>query len=67
MLIHHYGLNLFTRLHFLELGLAVYLMICACYDYHFGKDYYFVIIFPQAIAFLIMGAGYIGTIIPSDD
>ncbi|KAG1342518.1 Glucomannan 4-beta-mannosyltransferase 9 [Cocos nucifera] len=62
-----YRFKLWERLHFLELGLAVYLMICACYDYHVGKDYYFVMIFPQAIAFVIMGVGCIGTIIPSDN
>ncbi|XP_010937165.1 glucomannan 4-beta-mannosyltransferase 1 [Elaeis guineensis] len=62
-----YRSKFWERLHFLELGLAVYLMICACYDYYFRKDYYFVILFPQAMAFVIMGVGYIGTIIPSDN
>ncbi|XP_008783951.3 glucomannan 4-beta-mannosyltransferase 1-like [Phoenix dactylifera] len=53
------------RFHLLELGLAVFLMISACYDCIYRRDYYFIYIFPQSITFFIMGFGYVGTIIPS--
>nr|XP_010911245.1 glucomannan 4-beta-mannosyltransferase 1 [Elaeis guineensis] len=53
------------RFHLLELGLAVFLMICACYDCIYRQDYFFIYIFPQSITFFIMGFGYVGTIIPS--
>ncbi|ONK73851.1 uncharacterized protein A4U43_C03F230 [Asparagus officinalis] len=48
-----------------ELGMAVYLLACACYDFAYGKNYYYFYIFPQSIAFLIMGLGYVGTFIPN--
>ena len=54
-----------VRFHLLELGLAVFLMICACYDCIYRQDYFFIYIFPQSITFFIMGFGYVGTIIPS--
>ncbi|CAH2057500.1 unnamed protein product [Thlaspi arvense] len=36
----------------------------ACYDFLYGKNYYFVYLFLQTITFTIMGFGYIGTIVP---
>ncbi|XP_020079766.1 glucomannan 4-beta-mannosyltransferase 1-like [Ananas comosus] len=54
------------RFHVLELVVGLYLMVCSCYDFFYRKDYYFIYFFPQSIAFLIMGFGYIGTIIPTN-
>ncbi|XP_020255482.1 glucomannan 4-beta-mannosyltransferase 1-like [Asparagus officinalis] len=54
------------RFHILELVAGAYLVLCALYDYVYRDDYYFIYIFPQAISFIIMGFGYIGTIVPRD-
>ncbi|MBA0581411.1 hypothetical protein Gorai_023589 [Gossypium raimondii] len=53
------------RLHVLELSVGAYLFFCGCYDVVFGKNHYFIYLFAQAIAFFIMGFGYVGTIIPN--
>eukprot|EP00257_Ricinus_communis_P027379 XP_025014793.1 glucomannan 4-beta-mannosyltransferase 9 [Ricinus communis] len=53
------------RLHLLELGTGAYLFFCGCYDVAFGKNHYFLYLFVQAIAFFIMGFGYIGTFVPN--
>ncbi|XP_030453754.1 glucomannan 4-beta-mannosyltransferase 9 [Syzygium oleosum] len=53
------------RLHVLELGVGAYLFFCGCYDIAFGKNHYFIYLFAQAIAFFIMGFGYIGTFVPN--
>ncbi|TYI98834.1 hypothetical protein E1A91_D01G245000v1 [Gossypium mustelinum] len=37
----------------------------SCYDVVFGKNHYFIYLFAQAIAFFIMGFGYVGTIVPN--
>ncbi|WOK96830.1 putative mannan synthase 11 isoform X2 [Canna indica] len=52
------------RFNLLEIVVAIYLFICACYDCKYSTDAYFIYIFPQSIAFFIMGIGYVGTIIP---
>ncbi|GLJ55309.1 hypothetical protein SUGI_1186880 [Cryptomeria japonica] len=52
------------RLHVLELFTGVYLFFCACYDFAFGKNHFFIYLFLQAAAFFIMGFGYIGTFVP---
>ncbi|CAI9760626.1 unnamed protein product [Fraxinus pennsylvanica] len=57
-------LRIGERLHLLELGVGSYLFFCGCYDMAFGKNYYFIYLFAQAIAFFIAGFGYIGTFIP---
>ncbi|CAI9760631.1 unnamed protein product [Fraxinus pennsylvanica] len=57
-------LRIGERLHLLELGAGSYLFFCGCYDMAFGKNYYFIYLFAQAIAFFIAGFGYIGTFIP---
>lgn len=54
-----------ARLHFLELGMGVFLVFCACYDLAFGRNHYFIYLFLQAVAFLVMGFGYVGTFVPS--
>ncbi|ERN13216.1 hypothetical protein AMTRI_Chr11g150060 [Amborella trichopoda] len=52
------------KLHLLELGVGAYLFFCACYDLAFGKNHYFIYLYLQAMAFFIMGFGYIGTFVP---
>ncbi|OAY63408.1 glucomannan 4-beta-mannosyltransferase 9-like [Ananas comosus] len=52
------------RLHILELGVGAYLFFCGCYDVAFGKNHYFIYLFLQAVAFFIVGFGYIGTFVP---
>ncbi|KAK8649429.1 hypothetical protein V6N13_130158 [Hibiscus sabdariffa] len=53
------------RLHILELFVGAYLFFCGCYDVVFGKNHYFIYLYAQAIAFFIVGFGYVGTIIPN--
>lgn len=51
------------RLNFLELGFAVFLFFCGCYDYVHGKHNYFIYLFLQTLTFTIVGFGYVGTIV----
>ncbi|KAL6141830.1 hypothetical protein ACLB2K_060116 [Fragaria x ananassa] len=60
-----FRLNIGDRLHFLELAVGCYLFFCACYDFVFGKDNYFIFFYTQSLAFFIMGFGYVGTIVPT--
>ncbi|KAF5473778.1 hypothetical protein F2P56_005739 [Juglans regia] len=53
------------RLHLLELGVGAYLFFCGCYDVFFGKNHFFIFLYIQAIAFFIMGFGYVGTFVPN--
>ncbi|KAG8371205.1 hypothetical protein BUALT_Bualt13G0063100 [Buddleja alternifolia] len=53
------------RIQLHELGFAVFLFISGCYDFLYGKNYYFVYLFLQVITFTIAGFGYVGTIVPS--
>ncbi|OIW05845.1 hypothetical protein TanjilG_23631 [Lupinus angustifolius] len=53
----------FERLNLLELGFAAFLFICGCYDFVHGKHNYFIYLFLQTISFLIVGFGYVGTIV----
>ncbi|CAA0815004.1 Glucomannan 4-beta-mannosyltransferase 2 [Striga hermonthica] len=48
-----------------ELGFAMFLFICGCYDFLYGKNNYFIYLFLQVITFTIAGFGYVGTIVPS--
>ncbi|CAL9093789.1 unnamed protein product [Musa acuminata var. zebrina] len=52
------------RLHLLELWTGAYLFFCGCYDVAFGKNHYFLYLFLQAIAFFVVGFGYVGTFVP---
>ncbi|CAA2966180.1 Hypothetical predicted protein [Olea europaea subsp. europaea] len=47
-----------------ELELAMFLYVCGFYDFLYGRNNYFIYMFLQAIAFTIVGFGYVGTIIP---
>ena len=51
------------RLNLLELGFAVFLFVCGCYDYVHGKHNYFIYLFLQTLTFSIVGFGYVGTIV----
>ncbi|KAG6417310.1 hypothetical protein SASPL_119464 [Salvia splendens] len=53
------------RINLHELGFAVFLFICGCYDFMYGKNCYFIYLFLQVITFTIAGLGYVGTIVPS--
>ncbi|XP_073002836.1 probable glucomannan 4-beta-mannosyltransferase 6 [Typha latifolia] len=53
------------RFHLLEIGFGIFLMLCACYDFFLGEDYFFLFIVPQSISYLLVGCGYVGIIIPS--
>ncbi|XP_026417887.1 glucomannan 4-beta-mannosyltransferase 9-like isoform X1 [Papaver somniferum] len=52
------------RVHLLEVGMGTYILVSACYDARYGKYWYFIYLFGQAIAFLVMGFGHVGTMIP---
>ncbi|KAH1220643.1 Glucomannan 4-beta-mannosyltransferase 2 [Glycine max] len=51
------------ELNLLELGFAVFLFVCGCYDYVHGKHNYFIYLFLQTLTFSIVGFGYVGTIV----
>ncbi|XP_071700618.1 glucomannan 4-beta-mannosyltransferase 9-like [Rutidosis leptorrhynchoides] len=53
------------RFLWLELGAGFFLFTCGFYDLAFGKYRYYIYLFTQAIAFFIMGFGYVGTNVPS--
>ncbi|XP_074559377.1 glucomannan 4-beta-mannosyltransferase 1-like isoform X1 [Curcuma longa] len=53
------------RFSLMEISVGIYLMVCAWYDLKFGNDVFYIYLFPQAITFIIMGFGYVGTIIPA--
>lgn len=43
-----------------ELGFAVFVLLSGCYGLVYGKDYYFIYLFLQAITLTIVGFGFIG-------
>ncbi|KAH7553432.1 hypothetical protein JRO89_XS12G0011200 [Xanthoceras sorbifolium] len=51
-------------LHMLELGVGAYLFFIGCYDLAFGRNHYYIYLYVQAMAFFIMGFGYVGTFVP---
>ncbi|GKB56167.1 glucomannan 4-beta-mannosyltransferase 9-like protein [Tanacetum coccineum] len=53
------------RLLFLELSVGVFLLICGTLDLAFGQYKYYIYLYLQAIAFLVMGSGYVGTRLPN--
>lgn len=60
-----FNFNFGDRIHLTELGFAAFLFFTGCYDFMYGKHNYFIYIFLQTITFLIVGFGYVGTIVPS--
>ncbi|KAI3724069.1 hypothetical protein L2E82_35834 [Cichorium intybus] len=63
---HHrrLGFKLSDRLLMLELSMGLVLFASGCYDLAFGKYSYYIYLYLQAIAFIIMGLGYVGTHVP---
>lgn len=53
------------RINTMELGFSAFLFFCACYDFLYGKYYFYVYLFLQTITYFIVGIGYVGTIVPS--
>ncbi|WOH02402.1 hypothetical protein DCAR_0521791 [Daucus carota subsp. sativus] len=58
------GPTIWGRLNKLEMVAAMFLFLCGWYDFVHGKNYLFIYIFLQCIAFLVVGFGYVGTFIP---
>lgn len=58
-------MRLGDRIHLLEFAAGAYLFFCGCYDIAFGTNHYFLYLFIQAFAFLIVGFGYVGTFVPN--
>lgn len=54
-----------NRINTMELGFSAFLFFCACYDFLYGKYYFYVYLFLQTITYFIVGIGYVGTIVPS--
>ncbi|KAM0936777.1 putative glucomannan 4-beta-mannosyltransferase [Dioscorea sansibarensis] len=48
------------RLNFSELRFGLFLLFCASYDVAYGVNHYFIYIYLQALAFFIMGLGFVG-------
>ncbi|XP_071711383.1 glucomannan 4-beta-mannosyltransferase 2-like [Rutidosis leptorrhynchoides] len=53
------------RINLTELGFAAFLFFIGCYDLMYGRNRYFIYIFLQTITFLIVGVGYVGSVVPS--
>ncbi|CAN6293627.1 unnamed protein product [Urochloa humidicola] len=52
------------RIYIPELLLALYLLICASYDLVLGSHKYYLYIYLQAFAYVVMGFGFVGTRTP---
>jgi len=50
-------------MNYLELGFGVFLFVCGCYDFMYGRWSYYIYLFLQSLTFFIVGFGYVGTII----
>jgi beta-mannan synthase len=48
-----------------ELFVGFYLLFCGCYDLMYGKNYFYIFLYMQAIAFFILAFGYVGTFDPN--
>ncbi|XP_017252368.1 glucomannan 4-beta-mannosyltransferase 1 [Daucus carota subsp. sativus] len=58
------GWTIWERLNGLEMIAGVFLLFCGSYDFFYGKNYFFIYILLQAIAFFVVGLGYVGTFVP---
>ncbi|RZC76806.1 hypothetical protein C5167_000961, partial [Papaver somniferum] len=52
---------LLERIYLMELFMGGYIFLCGCYDVAFGKNWFFIYLFAQAMAYFIAGLGYVGT------
>ncbi|KAJ4761490.1 cellulose synthase like [Rhynchospora pubera] len=55
------------RFHLLELMLGTFLLLCACFDFGYRENYFYVFIIPQSIAYFVVGFGYVGVVVPNLD
>uniref|UniRef100_A0A164ZE66 glucomannan 4-beta-mannosyltransferase n=1 Tax=Daucus carota subsp. sativus TaxID=79200 RepID=A0A164ZE66_DAUCS len=55
------GPTIWERINGLEMVAAMFLFLCGWYDFVYGKNYFFIYIFLQCLAFLVVGFGYVGT------
>ncbi|KAL1545754.1 Glucomannan 4-beta-mannosyltransferase 9 [Salvia divinorum] len=62
---HQRRFKFIDRLNLVELGFGCYLFFCGCYDLIYGKYHFFIYLLLQAVAFFVMGFGYVGTFVPS--
>ncbi|KAG0492614.1 hypothetical protein HPP92_005692 [Vanilla planifolia] len=54
------GSKFCERLHFLDIGVGLFLLLCGWQDYGYRMDQYYIFIFPSSLAFIIMGFGFVG-------
>lgn len=52
-----------ARVHVLELFVGLYLLFCGWYDYSFGRNKFYVYLLLQAMAFFVVGFGYVGVFV----
>jgi beta-mannan synthase len=57
--------NLYIRYHCSELLVGTCIILCGCYDVFYAKKGYYIFLFLQGAAFLVVGFGYVGTLPPS--
>jgi beta-mannan synthase len=57
--------DLSIRYYFSELFVGTCIILCGCYDMLYSKKGYYIYLFLQGMAFLIVGFGYVGTVPPS--
>ncbi|PAN35488.1 hypothetical protein PAHAL_6G213000 [Panicum hallii] len=53
------------RYHCSELFVGICIILCGCYDVFYAKKGYYIFLFLQGTAFLVVGFGYVGTRPPS--
>ncbi|XP_016482818.1 glucomannan 4-beta-mannosyltransferase 9-like [Nicotiana tabacum] len=53
------------KLHFMEIFVGLYLLLCGWYDYSFGKNRFYIYLFLQSMAFFVAGFSYIGVFVPN--
>ncbi|XP_074366336.1 glucomannan 4-beta-mannosyltransferase 9-like isoform X1 [Apium graveolens] len=58
------GPTIWERVHGLEMVAGLFLLCCGCYDFVYGKNYFYIYIFLQSVAFFVVGFGYVGTFVP---
>ncbi|KAM0952966.1 putative glucomannan 4-beta-mannosyltransferase [Dioscorea sansibarensis] len=56
--------NIWQRYYFSEIWVGLFLLLCGCFDLATRRQGYFVYLFLQGIAFLVVGFGYVGTYVP---
>ncbi|KAK2454855.1 glucomannan 4-beta-mannosyltransferase [Trifolium repens] len=59
-----YRFSIGDRIDMTELFVGFYLLFCGCYDFMYGKSYFFIFLYMQAITFFILAFGYVGTFVP---